>query len=136
MAFTAFTLIAYGWRQKRDGLDGLVLLGCLVLCMLLLSPICHLHYFTLSILLIMGLTLAEWEKRSDLRVSGGLGLLLVINVVANALPNFEGLELFRDLGLAMYAAISLWLSGVGLLWRRRLPQTEAMTDGLLVQQAA
>ena len=136
MAFTAFTLIAYGWRQKRDGLDGLVLLGCLVLCMLLLSPICHLHYFTLSILLIMGLTLAEWENRSDLRISLGLGLLLVINVIANALPNFTGLELFRDLGLAMYAAISLWLSGVGLLWRRRLPQTGAMTDGLLIQHAA
>jgi hypothetical protein len=136
LAFTAFTLFAYGWRQKRDGLDGLVLLGCLILCMLLLSPICHLHYFTLSILLIMGLTLAEWEKRTDLRLSAGLGLLLGINVVANALPNFEGMELFRDLGLAMYAGIWLWLSGVGLLWRRRLPDCAAVAGQAWSQQAA
>ncbi|HEV8061821.1 MAG TPA: glycosyltransferase family 87 protein [Gemmataceae bacterium] len=136
LSFTVFTLIAYGWRRKRDGLDSLVLLACLVLCMLFLSPICHLHYFTLSILLIMGLTLAEWEKRADLRLSLGLGLLLAINVVANALPNFDGFELFRDLGLAMYAGIWLWLSGVGLLWRRHSAEPATVSDRLLTQQAA
>lgn len=136
LAFTAGTLLAYGWRRKRDGLDSLVLLGCLVLCMLLLSPICHLHYFTLSILLIMGLTLSEWENRSDLRLSPGLSVLLIANVVANALPNFEGLELFRDLGLAMYAGIWLWLAGVGLLWRRRLRESMAASDRVTIEQAA
>jgi hypothetical protein len=118
LALTGLTLLAYGWKRERDALDSLVLLSCLVLCMLLLSPICHLHYFTLSILLVMGLLLAEWEKRSDLRLSAGLILLLLVNVVANALPNFDGLEVFRDLGLAMYAGLGLWLAGVGLLRQR------------------
>jgi hypothetical protein len=82
------------------------------------------------------LTLAEWEKRSDLRLSVGISLLLGINLVANALPNFIGLELFRDLGLAMYAAIWLWLSGVGLLCRRQQPESVTGTQSAWVQQAA
>ncbi len=136
LALTGCTLLAYGWRRKGDAVDGLTLLSCLVLCMLLLSPICHLHYFTLSILLIEGLLLAEWEKRADLRLSRGLLLLLLVNIVANALPNFEGMEIFRDLGMAMYAGLCLWLAGVGLLWRRGLPKQAAMPNQLLTQQAA
>ncbi|CAN5269914.1 hypothetical protein BH10PLA2_BH10PLA2_10440 [soil metagenome] len=136
LALTGLTLLAYGWRQKRDGLDSLILLSCLVLCMLLLSPICHLHYFTLSILVVMGLLLAEWEKRSDLHLTTGLLLLLAVNVLSNALPNFDGLEVFRDLGLAMYAGIGLWLAGVGLLWRRRAQESALIVDERILGQAA
>jgi hypothetical protein len=118
LCLTTMTLLAFGWNRRRDSIAEVTLLGCLVLCMLLLSPICHLHYFTLSILLTTPFLLAEWERRSDLKLSLGLLLLLAVNVVANALPNFVGLEILRDLGLAMYASLGLWLAGVGLLrWR-------------------
>ncbi len=136
LVLTGLTLSAYGWKRQRDAIDSLVLLSCLVLCMLLLSPICHLHYFTLSILLVMGLLLAEWEKRSDLQVSGGLAILLLANVVANALPNVDGLEVFRDLGLAMYAGLTLWLAGVGMLRQRKIAEVETLQNTRIVGKAA
>ena len=38
-------------------------LGALVILMLLSSPVCHIHYFTLAVPLVMGLMVASWEKQ-------------------------------------------------------------------------
>ena len=116
---TVVTLAAAGWRRPASATATVLSFGVLVLAMLLLSPVCHLHYFCLSLPLVMGLVAAAWERTGTARLGWGLKALLAGNFVANTLPNLPGLELVRDLGLAMYAALGLWLVGCIALWRQR-----------------
>jgi hypothetical protein len=45
--------------------------------------------------------------------------LLAFGVVANLLPHFPSMTKLRDGGLAMYAALALWATGVAVLWTHR-----------------
>src|SRR5262249_44832831 len=86
--------------------------------MLLACPVCHLHYFCLALPLEMALSSGSWEKRQDLSLGRTLRFLLAFSVLGNALPLIVGLEIFRDAGLSMYAALLLWLAAVVALWQR------------------
>jgi hypothetical protein len=119
---TGLTLLA-AWRRSRArpavaGGPGTVLeFGALVQIMLLLSPICHLHYFALSVPLVMGMLALAWERGEAL--SWWVILVLAVNVVASVLPHLPALFMLRDLGLAAYGAVLLWLTGWLLLWQGR-----------------
>jgi hypothetical protein len=122
--FTGLTLLALGWR-RRGGRQELLGLGTLTLIMFLLSPVCHLHYFCLALPLVMGFLTIAWE--SPPREGAGtqwrslwLWLILGANGVANTLPHLPDSELLRDLGLATYGTLVLWLAAVVILcWNRR-----------------
>jgi hypothetical protein len=116
---TLLTLAAAGRRFRPDGPAVVLLLGALTIVMLLLSPVCHLHYFSLSVPLVLGLVAASGlPRRRSGRLRGvALGALLAVNVVANALPRVPGLEALRQLGLAGYAALLLWAIGCVVVWR-------------------
>jgi len=117
------------WRRRRhiakergrpDGAHTVIFLGLLILNMLYWSPVCHLHYFCLSLPLVMGLLLAAWESPA-----GSPGkvatILLWLYPFANLPAHFPGLEVLRDGGLAFYASLSLWVLGVVQLWRTAEP---------------
>jgi hypothetical protein len=118
------TLVTLGFasRARRHGEDGgvenVLLLYSLLMLMLLTSPVCHLHYFSMSAPLAMGLMAASWRRggHSPLLTSGLLGLF-VFNIVANAVPRLPGMEITRDLGLATLAALALWAWACASLWR-------------------
>jgi hypothetical protein len=113
---TLITLLAARRRQNDSAPRTVIFLGMLILCMLLLSPVCHLHYFCLSLLLLMGFLAMAWERdRGAGYLGNGWRLLLGANFVVNALPGVPGLDVLRDVCLAMYAALLLWLVGVVLL---------------------
>jgi hypothetical protein len=118
---TMVTFAAVGRRGARDGPGVVVLLGALGVLMILVSPICHLHYFSLSLPLVMGLFAAAWSSWNEAgraRIAWeALRLLLGINLVANILPRLPGLEVLRDVGLAAYAALLLWAAACLILWR-------------------
>lgn len=117
---TLVTLWAAGWHPGRSSESQVLFLGGLIVCMLLLSPVCHLHYFCLCLPLVMGIVLAAWQRRAGLRVGPGLACVFVFNLIVNVLPHFQGLELFRDVGLATTGTLLLWgLAVVGLVRRRR-----------------
>jgi hypothetical protein len=134
---TLVTLLAFGrpWRRdtEPDAPASLLFLGCLTVIMVLLNPVCHLHYFCLLLPLVVGILAAS-------RGSGsvwGWALLFLLYVVANVLPHFPGLEVLRDVGLAMYAALALWLVGVVLLVRgRRAVAAEGRARPALSARAA
>jgi hypothetical protein len=115
---TALTLLAAGWRRDTDPLSIVILFAALTINMLLLSPVCHLHYFCLAVPLAMALLAARWEGRETLAVGTGLTLALVFSTVANLLPQFPRLQALRDTGIAMYGTLLLWAVGVAVLWRR------------------
>jgi len=114
---TALTLLVLGRRKIAAGRAELILLGNLVVLMILLSPVCHLHYFCLSLPLVMGLLVSTWESRSPRGLNAGIWVLLGMNLLANTLPHFPGLEALRDFGLAMYAALMLWLAGIAMVYQ-------------------
>jgi hypothetical protein len=128
-AMTLLTLAAAGWRRPLGATGTVLFFGAVVLTMLLSSPVCHLHYFCLSVPLVMALLAGTWERNAQLGAGLGLKLLLVANVIANALPNLPGLEVLRDIGLAMYAALALWATACWSLWRqRRRARSDSMSN--------
>jgi hypothetical protein len=110
---TLLTLAAAGRRPTGQGLQEVAFVATLIVLMLLVSPVCHLHYFSLSAPLVMALTAASRRWTRSLALWG----LLIVNVVANALPRWPGLEVLRDVGLAGYAGLLLWALGCVVLWR-------------------
>jgi hypothetical protein len=114
---TCLPLLAYGSRP-RSGPATALLLGTLTINMLLLSPVSHLHYFSLSVPVVMGLLAARWEQTGNDTLGAGMLLLLGLNLVANTLPNLQGLEMLRDVGVAMYGALLLWLAGCAVLLKK------------------
>jgi hypothetical protein len=113
---TGLTLLA-AQRRRLDGPRNVLLLGALTTIMLLLSPVCHLHNLVLCALLVVGLVLLDWERTNGPRIGWGLTGLFAVYLVLNMAPQFPGLELTRDLGLAMYGALLLWLTSVVKIWR-------------------
>jgi hypothetical protein len=133
---TLLTLLAAGWRRTDSGPEVVLFLGALVLLMLLLSPICHLHYFSLSVPLILAF-LFLFRGNEATPYLGKRGILLVTGYfVANLLPQLPGLELVRDLGLAMYMAVGLWLLAVILLWKRVGSASATVSEPLALPRAA
>src|SRR5262249_13116548 len=59
---TLTALWAAGWRRPEARTAEALFLGLLVILMMLLSPVCHLHYFCLSIPLVMGLIVTVWQR--------------------------------------------------------------------------
>jgi hypothetical protein len=113
------TLAAAGWRTPRDPLSEVLFLGCLIIVMLLESPVCHLHYFCLEVPLFMALLAVAWENGAGRLVGAGLTTLISVNLVGETLPNLPGFDLLRDLAFAMYPALLLWAVGCAVLWRRK-----------------
>lgn len=109
-------------RHKRpDTAATVLLLGALIEVMLLASPVCHLHYFCLSVPLIAGLFAVGWEQSAAPRLGLRLGTLVFLNIFANVVPEVPGLEVWRDIGLAGYSAILLFIISAVVLWWRAAP---------------
>jgi hypothetical protein len=127
------------WASRRRWGDGpAVVIGCgaLVTVMLLLSPVCHLHYFCLLVPLVMGLLAASWEGKHTASLGPGLLVLLAVVVVANTLPHFLVFQRLRDDGLAGGAALVLWLAGVIVLGKRGRPGLGTAAERPAVSGAA
>lgn len=125
---TLATLAAAG-RRPETAASTVLFFGVLVLMMILASPICHTHYFVLSIPVVMGLLASlppspgEWMDR-------GLGLLLGMNFFTNAVPLLDGMEPLRDLGLITSMALALWLTACIRLRRLASVAEETEAAGL------
>jgi hypothetical protein len=130
-ALTLLTFLAARRRHSSDPLTIALLWGGLIVVMTLLSPVCHLHYFCLCAPLVMCLLADCWERQAELAPGMPLVVLLALGWIANLVPLLPKLEWLRDFGMAMYAALALWLVGVVVLWRRsRLaPETSAAMAG-------
>jgi hypothetical protein len=130
--FTLLTLAAA--RRRPDSGPGVTFfVGALTVVMVLASPVCHTHYFTLSLPLVMGLLAREWERRGSTDVGWGLLALFALQLAGNILPLLPVFEVLKDAGLAMYTALALWLSACVLLWRR---PREATGEGVRLPLAA
>jgi hypothetical protein len=133
---TLLTLLALGRREPADR-ESLLGIGALLLLMILISPVCHLHYFCLALPLVMGLIALAWDRQGGgaaaPRLGAALATLLIVNGVVNLLPHIPGLELLRDTGAATYMALVLWLTAVVVLCR---PGFWPILNGLVAPRRA
>jgi hypothetical protein len=127
---TLLTLAAAGWRRTEQGPGACLFVGALSFLMMALSPVCHTHYFALSLPLVLGLLAADRQRRGTAIPGIGVLSLLALNVVGNMLPLFPQLELLKDTGLALYSGLILWLAGCLALRRRRFDSTSEVTTTL------
>lgn len=132
---TLATLAAFG-RRPRAGLDVVLLFGLLVLDMLLLSPVCHLHYFSLALPLVTALMADRWQQRPGLSLDAWLLVVLGLNAVANLLPQLPDMALLRDCGGAMYGNLLVWVAGVVVLARRGRARTSVESQPVAAPLAA
>jgi hypothetical protein len=117
-ALTLLALLAAGRKKTLKGPALAVFFGVLVLNMILLCPVCHLHYFCFAVPLVMGLMASGWEQAGKARPGWGMVLLLGAFLAATIPPQVPGCEVLRDCGLSMYAGLLLWAAGVVLLWKQ------------------
>lgn len=116
---TLTALGAFGWRQRDDGIDIVLFFGLLVLNMLLISPVCHLHYYSLLVPFVTALVANRWQKHEGLSLGPWLWAVLIVNGIGALLPQLPDMNLFRDCGSAMFGSLLIWLTGVAVLWQRR-----------------
>jgi hypothetical protein len=133
-ALTLVTLLA-GSRRPDYPLREVFFLGALLLIMLYASPVCHMHYFCLSIPLVLGLIAADRE-RLPLPLRGKtLQRLLAVNALFTFLPTLPGTPYLRDFGLSGSAGLLLWLTAVWALgvttrWKREPGATETRVTSM------
>jgi hypothetical protein len=111
------------WAAGKHSLSGPAVplfLGALVLDMLLLCPVCHLHYFSMALPLVVGLLAWNWEHRPAPRLGWPVACVLAGNVAFNVLPNLPSLRPLRDMGFAIYGALLLWGTAIVVLRLRSL----------------
>lgn len=120
------TLLAGRRRKDRSPSHDLLFFGCLIVVMLALCPVTHLPYFVLLVPLVMALVHHHLPATSPGRwltpgsaAWNGLVFLFGVNILARILPHWPDSNLFRDLGVSMYAGLMLWLVGVATLVQTR-----------------
>jgi alpha-1,2-mannosyltransferase len=120
---TAAIFWAGARSRTRPGPEVPIFLGLLILDMLLLCPVCHFHYFCLTLPLVMGILAAAWEGPGSPATLGSVGtgtiVFLLIYLAAGILPRFPSLDCLREFGLVTYAALLLLFLGIAWLWRLR-----------------
>jgi hypothetical protein len=102
----ALTLAVLVPGRLRDE-EGIALarrVGLLSLLMVLVCPVCHLHYLSLAVPLVAVLVVEEREAP----VRAGVFLVVFLALGAPMLP---GLGVLRDLGVPLWAALALGYLG-------------------------
>jgi len=133
---TGMVLLAAGWRRRDRGARPLLFLGALVLNMLLLSPAGHSHYLVLLVPLIMAILAALWERGHASRAAACATVLVLLNLLASALPLLPGMGWLQDVGIPMASGILIWLTGLVLLWKGRRSSPLPMSQTPLQAPAA
>jgi hypothetical protein len=129
----ALTLLAGGRMTDGPAWAEATLAGMLNVVMILVCPVCHLHYFCLALPLAMGLMQRAWETGS---LPVRTGLALAGWTACLALPHFPGMYVVRDAGLATYGTLALWTAGLSALWQARPAACGLALDPARPQAAA
>jgi hypothetical protein len=123
-ALTGLILFAAGWRRPLSGPATLIFLGCLFLIMILTSPVCHAHYFCLTVPLVMGVLAALWERQPGVELTLGWTMLFQLLLLTHALTQFPAMENARDIGLGLYPALAVLVAALVVLYQQSRRQVE------------
>jgi hypothetical protein len=112
-ALTLATLVlSWHWRDEKGPLQA-VWIGALTVVMTTTSPVCHTHYFVLCVPLLMGILALAW--REERRWGWPVAALIGSQFFGHLLSQVPELRPWRDVGLSLGTALSLWAVGCVLL---------------------
>jgi alpha-1,2-mannosyltransferase len=104
-------------RRLRDCL----FFSALTLCMIVISPVSHMHYPAIAIVPIMLLTWAQWERRGFENLSFWTLALFIFFFVSHVVTilgdSVKALTWTRDFGLVLASTLAVWLACVIELFR-------------------
>ncbi len=110
-------------RRFRD----CVFFAALTLCMIIISPVSHMHYPAIAIIPIMLLTWAQWGRRGFENLSpwilAAFIFFFISHVVTIAGDSVFFLAWTRDFGVVLASTLVLWLACVIELWLTRVAET-------------
>jgi hypothetical protein len=112
------TLWTAGFRQFSNPLVELTVLGALIVVMLFISPVCHLHYFCLTLPIALALV-ANSQLKNDGKAGRVLEALFIVTFTLALLPSIPGLEPLRDFGMSGLSGLILWASALVVARRLR-----------------
>jgi len=119
-AILTILTIAFGSSRARgEPAEVLVILGCLCVVMLLVSPVSHMHYYALAYPLVAGLWLKGLANRPEAFTPDRWTLFVLIAwSVLTSVPLLPGslCEALREGGLGTLATLALWAYAI---WPRR-----------------
>lgn len=118
-AFLTLLTVTLGLpRANGPPADSLVVLGCLNVIMLLLTPVSHMHYYALAYPLVAGLWLKGMAERPGALTPDSRTMAVLISwCVLTSAPLLPGelCERLREGGLAVVATLGLWAYGLATL---------------------
>ena len=91
--------------------------GSLIFLMAIFSPVCHMHYLLFCMPIVMSILSHTWQFQPTIRIPGRLMVLFTAFNVAMVIAYWPELEFLRDLCIAMFAALPLWVIPVVQMWR-------------------
>jgi hypothetical protein len=127
---TLGALAAYGRKRRNDSVDLALFVGALMIVMVLMSPVCHLHYFCMCVPAVLGLTAASWQAQGRPQLDRKTWFLFISYPAINLLPHLPWFPIFRDVGAAMYMAILIWAAACMTLVARRRALTAPKASAL------
>lgn len=121
--------VALFWGEAGLGrASGQLLFGKLVLLtmvMVMVCPVCHLHYFIVALPLFM-LVRARMETKTNWRGYWLWAALTGAFILALGIPMIPGVLILRDVGVPLAGALACWIAGLVALWKdpveRETPQ--------------
>ncbi len=135
-ALTLLTLLAFGRGQPHDPIRELLLLGSLLLLMAHISPVSHIHYFCLAIVLVIGLLFHSMaHSPSGLTPSVPMLVMVCASGVGYALASIPFWEHRREAGFPMWTTLLLWAVAVRCLYQTRTRRAAASPPAVVYRQA-
>ncbi len=126
-------LLAAGWRRDDDPVRCLLFLAGLLLTMTLITPVSHLHYFSLALPLVLGLYfMGLHERPGRLLPRPAIVALLASAALGYALPSIPIWEGRREAGLPMVVSLLLLVGALIFMAidRRRLEREATVSRPL------
>jgi hypothetical protein len=111
MFLISVTLWIAGFQRPSNPLREMLILGAMIVVMLFISPVCHLHYFCLTLPIALALV-ANSQLKNDGKMGGFLKELFAITFTFSLLPSIPGLEPLRDFGMSGLSGLILWASAL------------------------
>jgi len=106
-----------------------VRLALLLLVTVMMSPVCHLHYFTVAVPLFM-IVRARMEAEGVWRGYWLWVALTVVFVMAQSVPMIPGFLILRNVGVPLVSMLACWVAGLAYCWREPVAVRQPEALGL------